>query len=323
MRQPDRIAPRSWEQVVEVLTGTSLASFAALFSERYLELDPVPSEPCRPRRSTTATETQRWRNFSDAGHGPAPRQEGWGDDRDWDAWLPNVWRALHDPAGVASIPLRPPPSEPIEAGAWWLPLLLLGHYSFGWPQPAVALDACDRRGRPLDDSRLSLIEAVWGRHLDALLHHLWFNRPELDGMVADALDLGPPPDLPEPPADLPGRPTGASYLTPNPATGGSDPLHLTDHCSDPVERDPDATRLIIGTTSTGSPPHATFSAERPTGWYRALHEHTTDLSPSPEGHGWRVDVIVQPIGYTGTYRRSTLTGRWFAGQHRWHTLGLV
>ncbi len=50
---------------------------------------------------------------------------------------------------------------------------------------------------------------------------------------------------------------------------------------------------------------------------------TTTRGSAHQGHGWRVDVIVDGIGYLGTYRRSSQTNRWFAGRHTVHQLGVV
>lgn len=54
------------------------------------------------------------------------------------------------------------------------------------------------------------------------------------------------------------------------------------------------------------------------GWYSAL------LHSGPGqalGHDRRVDVVVAPLGWLGTYRRSSLTGLWFRGRHETHELG--
>jgi hypothetical protein len=42
------------------------------------------------------------------------------------------------------------------------------------------------------------------------------------------------------------------------------------------------------------------------------------ITPEPS---WRVDVVCQPLGWLGTFRRSRRSGLWFTGRHRWHELG--
>lgn len=57
------------------------------------------------------------------------------------------------------------------------------------------------------------------------------------------------------------------------------------------------------------------------GWYSALARLGATLPARFDGRSWRVDVVVRPIGWLGTYRQSRVTSRWFTGQHRWHELG--
>jgi len=69
-------------------------------------------------------------------------------------------------------------------------------------------------------------------------------------------------------------------------------------------------------------PHPALSvAESVTGWYSALAELGNALPPRPGDGNWRVDIHVTPIGYLGEYRRSWMTGLWFAGPHRYHSSG--
>jgi hypothetical protein len=56
------------------------------------------------------------------------------------------------------------------------------------------------------------------------------------------------------------------------------------------------------------------------GWYRALIE-AGDQLPAVGGRSWRVDVVVRPAGWLGTFRRSRTTGLWFSGRHRFHLVG--
>ncbi|MGB2916707.1 MAG: hypothetical protein WBB83_09010, partial [Candidatus Microthrix parvicella] len=41
MAKPERILSRTWESVVESLSSSSIASFAALFNGRYLDTSPL------------------------------------------------------------------------------------------------------------------------------------------------------------------------------------------------------------------------------------------------------------------------------------------
>lgn len=56
------------------------------------------------------------------------------------------------------------------------------------------------------------------------------------------------------------------------------------------------------------------------GWFRVLIEQGNSL-PDFEGASWHVEVVCKPVGSLGTFRRSRVTGLWFAGPHRLHMLG--
>lgn len=329
MTFPPFVVAISWEDLIARLEGTSLWSFGALFSERYLDTSPLDAADngrpivCRPRRSVaTGLEARPWR-FADWSGAPRPGTEATGDEPAWGRWVPTVWRAVNDDTRRITMPPRPP-ADNIEAAAWWAPLLHLALYSFAWPDPAVALDHWDRSGRPLDDPRFSLIDAIWGRHLDVMLHHLWCNQPTFDVDPA-ATDLGwvPSAQRPETPAEIADGGLRASWAGPNPASGGTDPLHLSGHVAAPqiqVRASVDNARLIEGDLGVAGPPRATLILDRYDGWYRTLHELGGTLPGNSERQSWRVDVIIQPIGLLGTYRRSRETGRWFSGRHRHHVM---
>lgn len=330
MKLPSFVIPINWEELISRLDGTSLWSFGALFSERYLDTGPIDAasegQPfvCRPRRSTAAGAVSRRWHFADWTGDPRPGREAQGDEPVWGRWVPTVWRAVNDDTRTVTIPPRPP-SDHIDTAAWWSPLLHLALYSFAWPDPATALDNWDRAGRPLDDPRFSLIDAIWGRHLDAFLRFLWSTHLSLYGEV-DTGTLGwlRADHLAPVRENLTDRFLPASYAGPAPFSSGSgDPLHLTVHESSPIRpsrRSLESAQLIEGDLGVAGPPRATLILDRYDGWYRTLHELGATLPGNTERQAWRVDVIVSPIGRLGTYRLSRETGRWFAGRHRHHVM---
>jgi hypothetical protein len=109
------------------------------------------------------------------------------------------------------------------------------------------------------------------------------------------------------------------------ATGG-DSLHLRDVLDHllgsvvPDEGEHPATRLVHD-SPTGPHREASLLLDRYAGWYGALTRLGVRLPNRTDGQSWRVHVTVAPLGYLGTYRQSRMTGRWFAGRHRWHVLG--
>lgn len=319
----DRLVALPWEGLVAQLEASSMGSFAALFVERYLDLRPLddPSDLIRPRRSTAGSESQRLRRFEPAPSSAHPSSATTGEQLEWGRWLPSFWRTVGDQS--VGLPLSPrAPSRLEDATAWWTPMMHVLLYSLGWPSPAVGLYRWDEAGRPLDDRRLALVEAVWGRHLDTVLTHLWVGCGGYEEM-AGALGLDPV-RRPAPPDGLPRQPTAASAAVPNPATGGCDPLHLSTHSGGPAG---DATvpraEMIIGDLGVAGPPRATLLCADAHGWYRALHEMGATLPANLPDQSWRVDVVLHGVGHLGTFRRSWRSGRWFSGQHRWHELGII
>ncbi len=322
MAKPDRILPRTWESVIESLRTSSIASFAALFNERYLDTGPLYRSPEGPRlrRSTVGAEEQRRWAFVDAPEWSRSSSETNDVVDRWAVLFPTVWRALSDPARTLAIPPAPPNDFDRTLG-WWSPLIDLLVYALGWQSPARGLTRWMGAGRSLADSRLSLVEAVWGRHLDAVSEFLWRGHEHFEQDMAERLGLSTQ-QRPDPPPGLP-QLTEASTAVHNPATGGSDPLHLTMHYSKPLERSPAGKATMnLGTSSSG-PNRAVLHCASYMGWYRELHELGTELPARGETHGWRVDVMVDGIGYLGTYRRSSQTHRWFAGDHEAHLLGAL
>ncbi len=327
MKLPSFVIPIPWEELISRLDGTSLWSFGALFSERYLDTSPIDTasegQPlvCRPRRSiATGAVSRRW-HFADWTGDPRPGRDATGDEPDWGRWVPTVWRAVNDVTRTITLPPRPP-SDHIDSAAWWSPLLHLALYSFAWPDPATALDNWDRAGRPLDDPRFSLIDAIWGRHLDVMLHHLWTNRPTF---LPEGRDLGWSPirKRPDVPTAVARHELRASWSGPNPSSGGSDSLHLSGHVYSPFvegRASRENAQLVEGDLGVAGPPRATLILDRYDGWYRTLHELGATLPGNTALQAWRVDVVVSPIGRLGTYRLSRETGRWFAGRHRHHVM---
>jgi hypothetical protein len=99
--------------------------------------------------------------------------------------------------------------------------------------------------------------------------------------------------------------------------GGSDPLHLSYHCSAPLQ-EPVGEPVLL--RSDLDRRQAVLRLDSMVGWYRALAEQGGTL-PELDGRSWHVDVVVRPVGWLGTYRLSRSSGLWFAGRHRFHTPG--
>jgi hypothetical protein len=85
----------------------------------------------------------------------------------------------------------------------------------------------------------------------------------------------------------------------------------------PLE-EPEATVFLL--RSAEKERRAVLMADSMIGWYRALALQGGAL-PALGERSWHVDVVVRTVGWLGTYRRSRVSGLWFAGPHRFHIHG--
>lgn len=255
-----------------------------------------------------------------------PSPDVMGDVGPWPFLVSAMWRALADPSGTHAIPNAPKDAEPAERTiAYWAPLPELLRYSFGW-RAADPNDFDDRRhlglglrrlrefiGEFADEPRVRLMHTVWAADdLGTFASWVLDDRAELAWLGDDRYLL----DLEQ--AGQPVPSAAALALV----RGGTDPLHLTGHWRSPLVfadelRDPGQFTF----DASADPPTAVLVLDRYAGWATALELAGERLPASPTGRGWRVDVVVKPLGWLGTYRRSHQTGLWFSGRHALHVLG--
>lgn len=240
----------------------------------------------------------------------------------WDTGIPWMYRALASRMRGEPM-LRPPRAgdDVFAACAYWTPLLHLLIYSFGWSRPDLGLKWWYDAGQPTDDDRLAFIADVWlaDGDLDWFAAFLWSDRwiacrPFADLRHADR--IGKRFVVDDRWVDEQVREAELSE-TPNPLTGGSDPLHLTAHCDGPLE--PTDTDVVF-LRSRRTTRQAVLSIPSLLGWYRHLTGQGETL-PDLGTRSWHVDVFVKEAGWLGTYRRSRRTGLWFAGRHALHEHG--
>lgn len=257
----------------------------------------------------------------------APSYDATGEQYEWGYAIPWIFRALASPLTNERMPAAPQQGEDTYAATgYWASLLHLLCYSFGWARPDRGLHWWFEAGKPIDDDpRLQLLSELW--NADGQLD--WF-AAQLASMAA-VMNTFPLAML----TDVTGyRDTGAgdsfdrgwietrrSAATasgiPAPIGDGGDPLHLSYHCSAPLEA-PVGEPVLL--RSGRDRRQAVLRLDTMVGWYRALAEQGGTL-PELHGRSWRVDVVVRPVGWLGTYRLSRSSGLWFAGRHRFHTRG--
>jgi hypothetical protein len=271
---------------------------------------------------------------------------------EWVWAVPLPYRVLVDPRGASAMPASPRDALTADRygnirGAlaqglgYFACLQSFLTYSFGWTRHDQGIRAWHEAGRPTEDPRLALIDAVWGDDRMLLRYaawstdaasgrgESWLGEP-LHRFMDTPADLTPMAQdgaweeivrrerdtaIADDPSTSPwGMHLGLGSHIGAPAAWGGTPNMATDGPATPAWR----ARLI------GADPvrrRATYVSDRVYGWYAGLAALGGGLADAPGASSWRVDVLVKPYGFLGTYRRSRTTGLWFAGRHRHHMMG--
>ncbi|TFD51099.1 hypothetical protein E3T43_17030 [Cryobacterium sp. Hh7] len=94
------------------------------------------------------------------------------------------------------------------------------------------------------------------------------------------------------------------------------PLHPTGHSGEGGKADPTSSISVISRSEW----RAVFLTSTMEAWYFDLDKQAKKLDDIGQ-RALKVDVIVRPVGFLGTFRRPSVTGLWFTGRHRNHTPG--
>jgi hypothetical protein len=248
-----------------------------------------------------------------------------GGESRWLANVPLVYQALSAPMAGREFVQAPASGEDFFESnrfAYWGSLLHLLTVHLGWRFPALGLRWWIDEGRPTDDERFALIEQTWfgDGQFDGFSSWLW---------AAPGMAFGPETHVPrrepaEPLAETEWLEVVAKSFEERGLRTAHD-LHLQAHFgwmlleSNAINAvDSGGSTLIIA--EDGSP-RGVIIADDLSGWYRSLHEVDEVNTPHASGRSWRIDVVVKPVGWIGTFRCSRETGRWFAGPHNLHIVG--
>ena len=231
----------------------------------------------------------------------------------WATALP--FRALVTPSVGSPMPAAPREGDDLFSTlGYWTALQGFLTYSFGWTRHDRGLRWWYDAGKPTDDPRLALIDAVWER--DGLL------LPYLEWVI-DRHDMFQQQALAEW-TDYDGARDELSLdwkrkLTAARATPGSvvspygKHLKLGSHAGGPAEPGYPGKLTMVGDL------RGVYTTDSQLGWYSGLVDSGKALPQS--ARSVRVDVFTRTAGYLGTFRRSRATGLWFAGRHRYHGVG--
>jgi hypothetical protein len=246
-----------------------------------------------------------------------------GGQAEWFWSVPGVFRALAAPTAGEHVAAAPNQTDPHEQTlGYWSALHYLLLYRLGWSKPDGGLRWWYDHGKPVDDPTLALISAVWDSdgHLDEYLAWLLKGRPTF--LNPENVGSAEWPHQPVPLSETWRRWAAEAkraediHSSLQSFGGGLDPMHLTGHSGESGRPDSSASLTITSRAER----QALFLTTTMDAWYFDLAERAKSL-PNVGNLSWRVDVLVKPVGFLGTYRKSRDTGLWFAGQHRYHTPG--
>ena len=245
-----------------------------------------------------------------------------GEQAEWGFSIPWTCQVLASPRSHRPMLRAPEPGDDLLPGAlaYWSSLLHLLVYGFGWSHPGRGLRWWYDAGKPIDDPKLALLSEVWGAdgQLDWFAAWLWTTGA--CSYLCRSIGFTDDNRVKVDPGWLEGVEHQISESrTPSPYGGGSDPLHLTAHIGGPMQRRVRGRSHLTLHPSTRRT--ATLVTDSMTGWYGALADDAAALPDHETGRSWEVDVVVRPVGWLGTFRRSRTTGLWYSGRHRHHVVG--
>ena len=212
-----------------------------------------------------------------------------------------------DPFGEHPLPAAPRPLFPGEVGrsdkhaaiiGWWSPLLHLLFFGRGWVRPDLGLARWLDLGQPDHDPVLRLVKRWWGTQVADML--AWAGQQDALRSIATEINsalhtTSQPARLPDRWADRRASPEwrgiwGTDY----------DGMHLSDHVVTPVSYNRDDPAHLLAVPTSDGPPRAVLMLSGYGGWYATLSAMGSALPTLPDGHAWRVDVIVRQLGWLGS-----------------------
>ncbi len=233
----------------------------------------------------------------------------------WARLVPLLHTTLAAPSAVHVWP-RGNERLGLNVHAYWDTALYLLGVLLGWDDVGLGLRRV-YEAHELDSPHLELLSLIWNTdsQLDAFAMWAWEQR------ASGRHGFG---TLGEPrrPEDFLGREWHNDFLrrypptmtTESPYHGGTNPLHLGHSLG--AFHDTPARAELLQVSSIER--RAVLLVDVAVGWATALEQ--VDLPPIGD-RSWKVDVVVRPLGWMGTFRKSRVTGRWFVGKHSTHMMG--
>jgi hypothetical protein len=235
-------------------------------------------------------------------------------DRTW--LIPLLHSTLANPSGGHAWPRYNKETGLTEACAYWEAAYYLFAVLLGWNDIGLGLKRLYERKRPAVSSPyLDLVEEIWNDHgqLDLFALWAWHRGVRVKSQSHDERTPETFRDRAWYAHFLKQHRGGGVTYRHDPFHGGSNSLHLG-HCMGAFADAPRGELFVKSSAHEG----AVLMLDAARGWCSALDQLHP---PRVAEYSWSVDVVVRPLGWLGTFRRSRDTGRWFAGKHSVHTLG--
>ena len=246
---------------------------------------------------------------------------------EWCHCIPALHRVLANPAAVVEMPRYHDHMALHEGCAYWETAVYLLQSLLGWADPGKGLQWWYRNKQDdLGDPRLQLLKQVWNSEgqLDLLAVWYWVTGGPGYGFFWGKAGESEMPAIEERRGedflgdswwrDFERRHAGQGFSPSDPYNGGGNTFHLGHSgisCSDLPGS------LMHSRTDERK---AVLLLDEARGWYPQLMKYGATLPPL-EKSSWHVEVVVKPLGWLGTFRRSWVTGRWFQGRHMIHAAG--
>lgn len=246
---------------------------------------------------------------------------------EWCFAVPWVFRTLASPRSLERMPAAPTRStgndgtDQLEQSCgYWNCLLYLLTYSFGWSRPDLGFKWWLDNDKPVDDPRFQLISEVWGAdgYLDWFAAFLFSEEYKYgtalsrmaNSFHSDRVDVDRRWIDEQKRAEEMAFPVGpfGKHLS----------IQADSHSGGATEEPKVKGHMLRSGTSHR---RAVFTTDSMWGWYRSLDQTAATFLPDHPKVDWKVDAVVRPVGWLGTYRKSSKTGLWFSGRHRFHSIG--
>lgn len=236
-------------------------------------------------------------------------------DDPWLTHLPLLHRILAGGEPPSAYP--PPPHGDALHGscAYWEPLYYLLKSILGWRDLGRGLAWWYANGRPVEDLRLRLMQAIWDSDGQLAYFAAWAFQADRENFSLDAAASTSAFNDEDWWRDF--RRLGRRYRS-DPFHGGTNPLHLG-HSDFGFNADVEIAPAALHMEQAAR--RAVLVTKDFLTWREELATAGRQLPPLANERSWHVDVFDKRVGWLGTYRRSRVTGRWFAGMHSVHMVG--